>query len=59
MSKSFLSPPEITSAIISMGVARGNEKNIIKTLVSGFVAGMFIALAAICLLYTSQESYLL
>lgn len=47
MSKSFLSPPEITSAIISMGVARGNEKNIIKTLVSGFVAGMFIALAAI------------
>ena len=31
MSKSFLSPPEITSAIISMGVARGNEKNIIKT----------------------------
>ncbi|MCF2638809.1 formate/nitrite transporter family protein [Fusobacterium varium] len=47
MSKSFLNPTEVTSAVISMGISRGNEKNNMKTLISGFVAGMFIALAAI------------
>ena len=54
MSKSFLNPPEVTSAIISMGISRGNEKSMMKTLVSGFVAGMFIALAGIGNIIASQ-----
>ncbi len=33
MTQSFLNPSEITSAIISMGVSRGNEKSMMKTLV--------------------------
>lgn len=54
MTQSFLNPSEITSAIISMGVSRGNEKSMMKTLVSGFVAGMFIALAGIGNIIASQ-----
>ncbi len=37
-----------------MGISRGNEKNIFKTLISGFVAGMFIALAGIGQITASQ-----
>ncbi len=55
MSKSFLSPSETTSAVIAMGISRGNEKNIFKTLISGFVAGMFIALAGIGQITASQS----
>ena len=54
MSKSFLNPSETTSAVIAMGISRGNEKNIFKTLISGFVAGMFIALAGIGQITASQ-----
>lgn len=45
MSKTFLNPSETSLAVINMGIARGNEKSSMKILVSGFVAGMFIALA--------------
>lgn len=47
MSKTFLNPSETSAAVINMGITRGNEKNGMKILVSGFVAGMFIALAGI------------
>lgn len=47
MTKTFLNPSETTAAVINMGVTRGNEKSSLKIIVSGFVAGMFIALAGI------------
>lgn len=47
MSKNFLNPSETSVAVINMGITRGNEKSSMKILVSGFIAGMFIALAGI------------
>ena len=54
MSKNFLNPSETSSAVINMGVTRGNEKSILKILVSGFAAGMFISLAGIGNLTATQ-----
>lgn len=54
MSKTFLNPLETSSAVINMGIARGSEKNALKIIVSGFVAGMFIALAGIGQITASQ-----
>ena len=54
MSKNFLNPSETSSAVINMGITRGNEKSILKILVSGFAAGMFISLAGIGNLTATQ-----
>lgn len=54
MSNSFLNPSETTCSVINMGITRGNEKNHLKTLFSGFVAGLFIALAGIGQITASQ-----
>ena len=54
MSKTFLNPSETSSAVINMGITKGTEKSIFKILVSGFVAGMFIALAGIGQITASQ-----
>ena len=54
MSKTFLNPSETSSAVINMGITRGNEKSILKILVSGFAAGMFISLAGIGNLTATQ-----
>ena len=35
MSKNFLNPSETSSAVINMGITRGNEKSILKILISG------------------------
>ena len=54
MSKNFLNPSETASAVINMGITRGNEKSSFKILVSGFFAGVFIALAGIGQLSATQ-----
>ena len=54
MSKTFLNPSETTCAVINMGITRGGEKSSLKILVSGFAAGMFIALAGIGQLTAAQ-----
>lgn len=47
MTKTFLNPSETSNAVINMGITRGNEKSVLKILISGFTAGLFIALAGI------------
>ena len=54
MSKTFLNPSETSSAVINMGITRGNEKSILKILISGFAAGIFISLAGIGNLTATQ-----
>lgn len=54
MTKTFLNPSEMTSAVINMGMTRGNEKNNLRTLISGFAAGVFIAVAGIGQLSATQ-----
>lgn len=50
----MLNPKETTRAVINMGINRGKEKSALNILISGFAAGMFIALAGIGQLTVTQ-----